>query len=166
MRIVTQSELFTQLEKHLSSKGCFLVAGKEQPNFMTIGWATAGIMWGKPIAMVAVRLSRYTHEKLNSLKEFTICIPKDGELGRELGIAGVKSGREIDKASELGFQYLPAQKVSVPLLDRCAAAYECRIVYETEMHEANLASDIVHRFYAEGDYHTLYFGEILACHQF
>ena len=166
MKNVTQSELFAQLEKHLSGKGCFLVTGKEQPNFMTIGWATAGIMWGKPVAMVAVRLSRHTHEKLDRCKEFTICIPKDGELTKELAFAGVKSGRDFDKATELGFRYLPAEKTEVPLLNRCAAAYECRVIYETETHEAHLDPEIIRRFYREGDYHTLYFGEILACHQF
>ena len=58
------------------------------------------------------------------------------------------------------------EKTAVPLLDRCSAAYECRVIYETEMHEAHLDPEIVKRFYREGDYHTLYFGEILACHQF
>ena len=129
MKNVAQSELFVQLEKHLSGKGCFLVTGKDQPNFMTIGWATAGIMWEKPVVMVAVRLSRYTHEKLDACKEFTICIPKDGELTKELAFAGVKSGRAFDKAAELNFRYLPAEKNAVPQLDRCSAAYECRVNY-------------------------------------
>ena len=106
------------------------------------------------------------HEKLDACKEFTICIPKDGELTKELAFAGVKSGRAFDKAAELNFRYLPAEKTAVPLLDRCSAAYECRVIYETEMHEAHLDPEIVKRFYREGDYHTLYFGEILACHQF
>ena len=79
-------------------------------------------MWGKPVVMVAVRLSRYTHEKLDACKEFTICIPKDGELTKELAFAGVKSGRAFDKAAELNFRYLPAEKTAVPLLDRCSAA--------------------------------------------
>ena len=75
-------------------------------------------------------------------------------------------GWDFDKAEELGVSYLPAEKVRVPLLDRCAAAYECRVIYETEMHEAHLDPEIVRRCYREGDYHTLYFGEILACHTF
>ena len=167
MRQATQSELFAQLEEQLSKKGCFLVVGDQSsPNFMTIGWATAGRMWGKPVMMVAVRLSRYSHDKLNELKEFTVCIPRDGECAKELAFAGVKSGRDFDKAEELGVSYLPAEKVRVPLLDRCAAAYECRVIYETEMHEAHLDPEIVRRCYREGDYHTLYFGEILACHTF
>lgn len=76
MKNVAQSELFVQLEKHLSGKGCFLVTGKDQPNFMTIGWATAGIMWGKPVVMVAVRLSRYTHEKLVLAKSLPFAFPR------------------------------------------------------------------------------------------
>ena len=103
---------------------------------------------------------------MNELKEFTVCIPRDGECAKELAFAGVKSGRDFDKAEELGVSYLPAEKVRVPLLDRCAAAYECRVIYETEMHEAHLDPEFVRRCYGVGDYHTLYFGEILACHTF
>jgi len=166
MALVTQSEIFPQLEEHLKKRGCFMVAGSDAPNFMTIGWATAGIIWGKPIMMVAVRLSRYTHDKMDALKEFTVCIPKDGTMAKELAFAGVKSGRDYDKAKELGLTYLPADKVSVPLLSDCAAAYECKVVYETEMHEAHLDAELRERYYKTGDYHTLYFGEILACHKF
>ena len=99
MQQATQRELFAQLEEQLSKKGCFLVVGDQSsPNFMTIGWATAGRMWGKPVMMIAVRLSRYSHDKLNELKEFTVCIPRDGECAKELAFAGVKSGRDFDKA--------------------------------------------------------------------
>ena len=119
MQQATQRELFAQLEEQLSKKGCFLVVGDQSsPNFMTIGWATAGRMWGKPVMMIAVRLSRYSHDKLNELKEFTVCIPRDGECAKELAFAGVKSGRDFDKAEELGVSYLPAEKQYTPIFSK------------------------------------------------
>ena len=75
MAIVDQAEIFAPLAEKLQHGGCFLVTGKDQPNIMTIGWSTAGIMWNKPVFAVPVRLSRYSHVKLEELGEFTVCIP-------------------------------------------------------------------------------------------
>ena len=97
MAIVTQSELFASLTTNLKRSGCFLVTGSEQPNLMTIGWSTAGIMWGKPVFAVPVRLSRYSHVKLEELGEFTVCVPSNlNPMKKELAIAGTKSGRDMN----------------------------------------------------------------------
>ena len=47
----------------LGSGGSLLVSldDKGKPNVMTIGWATLGIVWGRPICTVLVRPSRYTY---------------------------------------------------------------------------------------------------------
>ena len=160
---IDQSAVFPSLEKQLKKKGCFLVVGDIKPNIMTIGWATAGIIWGKPILTVAVRLSRYSHEKLDELKEFTVCVPKDGTFEDELIVAGTRSGRDMDKSKELGIVFESSENISVPMIKGCEYAYECRVVYETEMHEAHLDKKIRERDYRNGDYHTLYFGEIVNC---
>ncbi len=86
-------------------------------------------------------------------------------MKKELAFAGTKSGRDLDKATELGLEYLPSDTVSVPVIDGMEYAYECRVVYETEMHEAHLDDIIREKNYKEGDYHTLYFGEILRCYK-
>lgn len=80
MKNVAQSELFVQLEKHLSGKGCFLVAGKDQPNFMTIGWATAGIMWGKPVVMVAYVFPAIPMKNWMLAKSLPFAFPRMAEL--------------------------------------------------------------------------------------
>ena len=64
MAIVDQAEIFAPLAEKLQHGGCFLVTGREKPN---IGWSTAGIMWNKPVFAVPVRLSRYSHAKLEEL---------------------------------------------------------------------------------------------------
>jgi flavin reductase (DIM6/NTAB) family NADH-FMN oxidoreductase RutF len=52
-------------------QGAFLtVKSGEALNTMTIGWATIGHVWRKPIMMVAVRLSRHTLSA--SLKQLKI----------------------------------------------------------------------------------------------
>ena len=167
MPTVNQTQVFKECMEHLKSGGCFLVAGSDNPNIMTIGWATEGILWGRPIFMIAVRLSRHTHEKLEELNEFTVCVPSDSNpLKKELAFAGAKSGRDYDKAATLGLKYIPSEKISVPGIDGCSVIYECKVIYKTEMHEAHLDQEIVQTSYLNGDYHTLYFGEILACQKF
>lgn len=162
---VDQGVIFPRFEEELRSKGCFIVVGNEEPNIMTIGWGTAGIMWGRPVVMIAVRLSRHSHEKLDGLKEFTVCIPKAGTMAKELVFAGTKSGRDFDKIKELSLETVPGEKVSVPVLSDCEYAYECKVVYETEMHEAHFDSELKDRHYRNGDWHTLYFGEIVSCYR-
>ncbi len=166
MARIDQTQAFEPFIAALRSGGAFLVAGKESPNFMTIGWGNPGIIWGKDILVVEVRLSRYTHEKLEEHPEFTVCVPKKGEMKEALSFAGTKSGRDVDKLKELGLSFAPSEAVAVPRIDGCAYVYECRTVYKTEMHEAHLDGEIVKKCYPGGDYHTLYFGEILACHKF
>lgn len=167
MAIVTQSELFASLTTNLQRSGCFLVTGSEQPNIMTIGWSTAGIMWGKPVFAVPVRLSRYSHVKLEELGEFTVCVPSNlNPMKKELAIAGTKSGRDMNKIAELGLELEPSQSICAPRIKGCAAAYECKVIYKMEMAEASLDREIVRKHYAQGDYHTIYYGEILCCHKF
>jgi len=164
MQNINPTDAYRECVEHLKSGGCFLVAGRDKPNIMTIGWGAQGILWGRPVFMVAVRLSRYTHQKLEEIDEFTVCVPSDGNpLKKELAFAGSKSGRDYDKADVLGLKYIPSEKISVPGIEGCSAIYECKVLYQTEMHEATLDRNIVQKAYAEGDYHTLYFGEILAC---
>ena len=167
MAIVTQTDIFAPLEENLRRSGCFLVTGSEKPNVMTIGWSTVGIMWGKQVFAVPVRLSRYSHEKLEELGEFSICVPSNTmPRKKELAIAGTKSGRDMDKFAELGLELEPSEKISVPRIKGCAAVYECKVIYKMQMAEAELDREIVEKYYAVGDYHTIYYGEILCCHKF
>lgn len=163
---IRQAQAFPGLVGNLAHKGCFLVTGKESPNIMTIGWATAGVMWGKEVLMVPVRLSRYSHDKLEAWPEFTVCtMESTGQFAHELAVCGSKSGRDMDKAAELGFTLQPSETISVPYIGECDLAYECKVIYKLEMTEAHMDRAVVDRFYPAANYHTLYFGEILAVHK-
>lgn len=41
-------------------------------NTMTISWGGLGTIWGKPVATVYIRTSRYTHEFVDANDYFTI----------------------------------------------------------------------------------------------
>ena len=77
-------------------KGAFLtVKSGEAINTMTIGWATIGHVWRKPIMMVAVRLSRHTFGMIETAEDFTVSIPAS-DMKEELMFCGTKSGRDYN----------------------------------------------------------------------
>ena len=56
--------------------GAFLtVKSGDRLNTMTIGWATFGVVWSKPIMMVAVRSSRHTFGIIEAARDFTVTVP-------------------------------------------------------------------------------------------
>jgi len=145
-------------------EGAFLVVkGKEQANVMTIGWALCGVVWRRPTMMVAVRTSRFTHKLIEQADSFTVAFPGD-DRKKELNLCGSKSGRDMDKFKECGFATAPSRKVSTPVLKIPGYHFECRILYKTPMDPRTLSPDL-ESIYPAKDYHTLYFGEILASYQ-
>lgn len=146
------------------SKGAFLTTAHDgKVNTMTIGWGSLSYMWGKPVFVVMVRHSRYTYEIIEKSGEFTVSLPfKD--MKKQLSFCGTKSGREIDKFAAMELTTDPGQKVATPVIADCGLTYECRIVYKQTMTENALDPEYSKRWYAQGDYHTIYYGEIVACY--
>ena len=63
------TKIFEQFDK----KWALLKAGtKDKFNTMTISWGGLGTLWGKPVATVYVRQSRYTHDFMDDNDYFTI----------------------------------------------------------------------------------------------
>ncbi len=147
------------------AKGAFLtVRAGDSLNTMTIGWATIGIMWRKPVVMVAVRRSRHTFGIIESAEDFTVTIPSDG-MAEETAFCGTKSGRDFDKFKECGLSTTPGRAVTSPVIAAPGIHYECRIVYKSPMDPELLDVEYRRNVYPEGDYHSLYFGEIVACYE-
>ena len=145
--------------------GAFLtVKSGEELNTMTIGWATIGYVWSKPIMMVAVRLSRHTFKLIETATDFTVSIPSS-DMQKEITFCGTKSGRDYDKFKECNLQVLDSQKVVSPIIKAPGLHYECKIVYKSDMDPAYLDEEYEVRIYPKKDYHTLYFGEIVDCYE-
>ncbi len=154
-------EVLTQLPR-----GAFLsVKAGDKVNTMTIGWGAIGYMWGKPILLTAIRYSRYTYELIEKSQEFTVSIPIDNDYREALAAAGSCSGRDVDKFSKLKLTAQEGEIIDSPVIGNCGIIYECRIIYKQPMEPQMLDPEIRKKFYADGDYHVLYFGEILACYR-
>ncbi len=145
-------------------KGAFLtVQAGNKLNTMTIGWATFGWIWQKPIMMVAVRSSRHTFGIIEQAGDFTVTVPKGG-MDKELALCGSKSGREMDKLKAAGLETSKGTKVVSPIIKARGYHIECKIVYKSAMDPAFLDKSYDTSLYPQKDYHTLYFGEIVACY--
>lgn len=145
--------------------GAFLtVSAANAVNTMTIGWATIGYIWQKPVFMVAVRDSRHTYTLLEKTDNFTVTIPAGEEYNKAVAYCGTKSGRDFDKFKQCNLQQKKAKCVESPIIDIPGVHYECKIIYKSPMDNAFL-DPALEKLYPNKDYHTLYFGEIVACYE-
>jgi flavin reductase (DIM6/NTAB) family NADH-FMN oxidoreductase RutF len=145
-------------------KGVFLtVKAGDQLNSMAIGWALVGIVWRKPILMVAVRDSRHTFAIIEKAADFTVSVPTT-DMQDEVMYCGTKSGRDVNKYKECNLELVDAQKVITPIIKTPGIHFECRIIYKGPMDPEFLDKEY-ENLYPQKDYHTLYFGEILACYE-
>jgi len=144
-------------------EGAFLtVQTGDAVNVMTIGWASIGFIWGRPILTVLVRASRHTFGIIERAPEFTVSVPL-ADMKKDLEICGTQSGRNIDKLEKCGLEISPGVKVTTPVLNVPGIHFECRKVYASAMDPARLIDAYKH-LYPDKDYHTIYFGEIVYCY--
>ena len=155
LRITTQ-----RLEKG----GIFLNIGGETPNTMTIGWATIGYVWKKPVFVAMVRPQRHSFDMIQKAGEFTVSVPTKNALKDELIFAGTKSGRDFNKFEGHGLTAVPAQEVNAPIVGECGLHLECRTLLTQDMTGDRMAPEIANGTYKTGDFHTMFFGEILRCY--
>ena len=148
----------------LIENGAFLtVRAAEKCNTMTIGWGLLGVCWRKPILTVAVRDSRYTFQLMETAVDFTVTMPS-GNLRDEIFYCGTKSGRDVDKFTECGLEMAPGREVNSPIIHTPGLHVECKIVYKSAMAAEHLAPPL-HELYPQKDFHTLYYGEVVACYE-
>jgi len=147
----------------MGGRGLLLVSVDKdgKPNAMTIGWGTIGIIWGKPIFAVLVRPSRYTYGLIEETGDFTVNLPP-AALEEVASFCGTVSGRDYDKFAEKGLTDLPARKVRSPIIGQCVLHYECRVVHKNDVIRDLLSPEIDASSYPSGDYHRIFFGEILS----
>lgn len=150
--------------EHLQHGGVFLSVGGEAPNTMTIGWGSVGCIWNRPVFMVLVRAQRHTYDLLRAAGEFTISVPTKNPLKQELAFAGTQSGRDFDKFTGHGISAAPAQLVNAPIVRECGLHFECRTLLTQDMTPDRMDPSIIQYTYRAGDFHTMFFGEILRCY--
>lgn len=156
-------EFVVETLQKLEDPGLLLVGAKKSGkcNVMAIGWGFVGVLWGKPVFVVAVRPSRFTHEFIEESGEFTVNVPVEG-MEKAVSYCGEVSGRRRDKFKKCNLTLMEGKKVKVPVIKECKVHYECKVVHKLKVKRDLVPADVKKLFYPKGNYHTLYFGKILA----
>lgn len=157
------SEFFNS---RLNKAGLFFNTGSANAaNTMTIGWGAIGVFWKKGIVIVPVRNTRYTYEILSGSDSFTVSIPIDNSMNKELSYCGSHSGRDGNKFESAGLTISKAKSVDGIIINECPVHIECKIRFTDSFNKDNLPEEIKDSIYSKGDYHTLYFGEIISAYR-
>jgi flavin reductase (DIM6/NTAB) family NADH-FMN oxidoreductase RutF len=160
---VDYKEYFAETVKQMCETGLLLVTqGKDcKANIMTIGWGTIGSVWGKPVFIVLVRPSRYTYDLLDEVNEFTVNVPSK-KLTEAAVYCGTVSGRDEDKFEEMKLTATVLPEVRVPIIEECDIHFLCRNLHQHHLDPDMLDSSVKQKFYPKGDFHQVYYGEIVA----
>ena len=160
---VNYKDFFAETVERMCDDGLLLVTkGKDnKANVMTIGWGTIGTIWAKPIFIVLVRPSRYSYSLLEQVDEFTVNVPSK-ELAKAALHCGTVSGRDNDKFKDMNLTEIASKEIQVPIIEECHINYECRTLHKNDLIPEMLDPGVKEQFYPKGDFHRLYFGEILA----
>lgn len=130
-------------------------------NSMTAGWGGFGVMWGKNVAFIVVRDSRYTREIIDKADTFSMTFfdMKNKQNRVILKYLGGVSGRDEDKIknASLTIDYSDG----TPYIDEGNIVYICKKLSKTPINADSLIDmGIDEKWYADKDYHSLYIGEI------
>ena len=132
---------------------------KAKANTMTIGWGGVGVLWGKNVAYVFVRDSRYTKELMDQGDFFSVAFLNE-EYREALKYCGVHSGREGDKFKASGLTL--AAKHGIPYPDEANLVLLCQKMAAVPITEEHFTvSGLEEKWYKDGDYHTMYVAEII-----
>jgi len=99
---------------------------KGNTNFLTIAWC--GVVCSEPpMISVSIRPSRHTHHMIKEMKEFVVNIPRASAI-KQVDLAGILSGKRVDKFKKLDFTPVDGSKVKSPSIKECPVNIECKLV--------------------------------------
>ena len=130
---------------------------KEKANTMTASWGGLGVLWGKNVAYIFVRDSRYTKEFIDANDTFSLTFFEGQQAA--LKYLGTVSGRDEDKIAVARFNL--NYSGDTPFIDEGNLVFICKKLSATRMTaDQFLDPKLADTFYKDSDMHTMYVGEI------
>ena len=143
----------------IGSQWMLITAGTaEHCNTMTASWGGLGVLWGAPMATAYIRPQRYTKGFVDENEYFTLSFFPE-EYRPQLSLCGSKSGRDVDKVKECGFTVCTGAG-GAPYFEQAELVLVCRKRMAMPMDPDAMPEDVKDKWY-KGDYHTMYWGEIV-----
>lgn len=152
------SDLKENLGEKLKNEWALVCAGDEKAfNMMTISWGAFGELWNKNMMTIYIRENRHTTSFLEKEEYFTInFFPK--EYKKELGICGMKSGKDFNKLELTGFT---KDYDKAPFINEANLVLICKKIAKGSFKDYQIYDDSVNIDYNSDYYHNIYNGEIV-----
>lgn len=97
----------------------------ERPNIITVAWA--GTINSDPVMLsISVRKERYSHAILAETGEFVVNLVHE-PLVRACDYCGVRSGRDVDKFSQMKLTPVAVEGVTAPAIAESPVNLACRV---------------------------------------
>ncbi len=148
----------------ISEDWMLITAGKANAyNTMTASWGMMGEVWGKHVAAITVRDSRYTYQFLEKNDTYTLSFfTRDYRPALEL--LGTKSGRDGNKVAESGLTPIELESGDISFVE-ARMVIECRKLYAEPFKKDSFTDKSVYESAYNDEHstsmHTLYIGEIV-----
>lgn len=100
-------------------------------NIITVAW-TGTVCTNPPMAYISVRPERHSYQMIRETGEFVINLTTK-DLAFATDFCGVRSGRDVDKFSEMKLTKEKASVVSAPMIGESPVNIECRVTEVKEL---------------------------------
>ncbi|MFX1572227.1 MAG: flavin reductase family protein [Promethearchaeota archaeon] len=117
----------------------------EKANLITLAYV-GKVCLNPPIIAISIQPKRHSYQLIEKYREFVINYPTVEQL-KELDFCGTRSGRDVNKWTELNLTREEASIVKVPMIKEFPWNMECKVIKRFELGS-----------------HVCYFGEVLAVH--
>lgn len=161
--IITTAQHKT-LMSALRLSGVFVTTGLENPNVMSTHWGTMGTLWNNSVFVLPVRPSKLSHDLIEQNKCFAISVPKK-DMRNEIIQCDHLSGFFTNKFEALHLHPKRARSINTYILSECGLILECKVVFSADMTREQLDPELRAEMYSCKDFHTMYFGEIVAAYE-
>lgn len=148
----------------LRTSGLFISCGKETPNLMSTHWGALGTFWNRQVFVLPVRDGKLSHEVIEKEKSFAVSVPVT-DMRREIMICDHLSGYAVNKFEELHLHPKRAKRIPAYVLGECGLILECKVIFAATPEGGYVDDALQAEMYADKAFHTMYFGEIVACYE-
>ncbi|MDI3535978.1 MAG: hypothetical protein PWP30_460 [Eubacteriaceae bacterium] len=145
----------------LIGKEWMLITAESQGkvNSMTASWGGLGVMWGKNVAYVVIRKSRFTKELVDAAEGFSLTFFDHQKYQKMLGYMGSVSGRDEDKVETSGLTV--EHQNGVPYFAEAKTVLLCKKLCRQYISPESFIDDSIDgQWYGDSDYHDLYIVEV------
>ena len=100
-------------------------------NILTIAW-TGTICSNPPMLSISVRKERHSYPMIHETGEFVVNLTTE-DLVFATDYCGVKSGRDVDKWTEMNLTRESGEVVKAPMIKESPVNIECRVTEEKDL---------------------------------